>query len=91
MFEPKAAADFVFKDLLYEKKEWVARITLNRPQVFSEFRWGPYAKSCEGCGATYLPEEFAFCGRCGERLVSVEAEEGGGEQRAGTGRKGERP
>jgi len=35
MFEPKPAEDFVFKDLLYEKKDWVARITLNRPHVLN--------------------------------------------------------
>jgi enoyl-CoA hydratase/carnithine racemase len=31
----------------------------------SEFLWGPYARSCAACGATGLPEAFAFCGRCG--------------------------
>jgi enoyl-CoA hydratase/carnithine racemase len=36
----------------------------------SEFRWGPYTKNCQTCGAKYLPEEFAFCGRCGEPLFS---------------------
>lgn len=32
-FEPRAAEDFVFKDILYEKGEWLARITINRPHV----------------------------------------------------------
>jgi enoyl-CoA hydratase/carnithine racemase len=36
----------------------------------SEFRWGPYTRACQVCGAKYLPEEFAFCGRCGEPLIS---------------------
>jgi hypothetical protein len=36
----------------------------------SEFRWGPYTRGCQVCGARYLPEEFAFCGRCGEPLVA---------------------
>ncbi len=36
----------------------------------SEFRWGPYTRACQVCGARHLPEEFAFCGRCGEALIS---------------------
>lgn len=34
----------------------------------SEFLWGPYAKSCQKCGAKGLPEGFAFCGQCGGKL-----------------------
>jgi enoyl-CoA hydratase/carnithine racemase len=34
----------------------------------SEFMWGPYARECPTCGAKYLPEEFAFCGKCGGAL-----------------------
>jgi enoyl-CoA hydratase/carnithine racemase len=34
----------------------------------SEFLWGPYARACKACGATGLPESFAFCGGCGEAL-----------------------
>jgi enoyl-CoA hydratase/carnithine racemase len=34
----------------------------------SEFMWGPYAHECPTCGAKYLPEEFAFCGKCGAAL-----------------------
>lgn len=33
MFEPKPAEDFIFKESLYAKQGWVARITLNRPHV----------------------------------------------------------
>jgi enoyl-CoA hydratase/carnithine racemase len=35
----------------------------------SEFLWGPYAKTCGGCGAKGLPESFAYCGRCGAALA----------------------
>jgi enoyl-CoA hydratase/carnithine racemase len=35
MFETKPAEEFTFKDLLYEKQDWVARITLNRPHVLN--------------------------------------------------------
>ena len=34
----------------------------------SEFLWGPYAKECVGCGATGIPADFTFCGRCGAAL-----------------------
>ncbi len=35
----------------------------------SEFLWGPYAKDCGGCGATGIPADFRFCGRCGAALT----------------------
>lgn len=31
----RPASDFDFKDILYEKKDWVARVTINRPDVFN--------------------------------------------------------
>ncbi|HEY5491414.1 MAG TPA: enoyl-CoA hydratase/isomerase family protein [Gemmatimonadaceae bacterium] len=34
-FASREAAGFGFKDLLYEKKDWVARITINRPESFN--------------------------------------------------------
>ena len=34
-FASKEAAGFGFKDILYEKKDWVARITINRPESFN--------------------------------------------------------
>ncbi len=34
----------------------------------SEFLWGPYATTCESCGATGLPADFTFCGSCGAAL-----------------------
>ncbi|MDO8502496.1 MAG: enoyl-CoA hydratase/isomerase family protein [Gemmatimonadaceae bacterium] len=34
-FAPKEAAGFGFKDILYEKKDWVGRITINRPESFN--------------------------------------------------------
>ncbi|MBI4532327.1 MAG: enoyl-CoA hydratase/isomerase family protein [Candidatus Melainabacteria bacterium] len=34
----------------------------------SEFMWGPYRASCKECGASGIPEEFDFCGKCGKRL-----------------------
>lgn len=34
----------------------------------SEFMWGPYARTCPTCGASHLPEEFEFCGKCGAAL-----------------------
>ncbi|MFQ5892241.1 MAG: enoyl-CoA hydratase-related protein, partial [Candidatus Methanofastidiosia archaeon] len=34
----------------------------------SEFLWGPYKKICQKCGAKGIPEDFEFCGVCGEKL-----------------------
>jgi enoyl-CoA hydratase/carnithine racemase len=35
----------------------------------SEFLWGPYTRACGACGAKGIPEEFAYCGKCGARLT----------------------
>jgi len=35
----------------------------------SEFLWGPYVHTCPACGAKGLPEEFKFCGNCGQPLT----------------------
>lgn len=34
----------------------------------SEFLWGPYSLDCKKCGAKGIPEEFMFCGKCGNKL-----------------------
>jgi enoyl-CoA hydratase/carnithine racemase len=34
-FASKEASSFGFKDILYEKKDWVARVTINRPESFN--------------------------------------------------------
>ncbi|HET7373278.1 MAG TPA: enoyl-CoA hydratase/isomerase family protein [Gemmatimonadaceae bacterium] len=34
----------------------------------TEFLWGPYAKTCEACGAKGIPSDFTFCGKCGAAL-----------------------
>jgi naphthoate synthase len=39
----------------------------------SELPWGAPVRTCPACGARYLPEEFAFCGRCGARLEGADA------------------
>jgi len=35
----------------------------------TEFLWGPHTRTCPSCGASGLPEAFAFCGRCGVSLA----------------------
>lgn len=30
--------------------------------------WGQYSKTCAHCGATKIPEQFEFCGKCGNKL-----------------------
>jgi enoyl-CoA hydratase/carnithine racemase len=34
-FKPKPAESFDFKYILYQKKDWVARVTINRPEVYN--------------------------------------------------------
>lgn len=34
----------------------------------SEFLWGPYVQTCPACGTAGIPQQFAFCGVCGESL-----------------------
>ena len=41
-----------------------------------EFPFGRPTRRCPHCGAKGLPEEFTFCGRCGERTVSAGASGG---------------
>ena len=36
-FEPKDPKEFDFKDIIYEKKDWVATVTINRPKVFNAY------------------------------------------------------
>ncbi|MFQ5883511.1 MAG: enoyl-CoA hydratase/isomerase family protein [Thermoplasmata archaeon] len=36
-FEPKPAEEFDFKDIIYEKKDYVAKVTINRPQVYNAY------------------------------------------------------
>ncbi|MEZ4585439.1 MAG: enoyl-CoA hydratase-related protein [Gemmatimonadales bacterium] len=39
-FGSRAAASFGFKDILYEKGDFVARITINRPEAYNAYRTG---------------------------------------------------
>jgi enoyl-CoA hydratase/carnithine racemase len=34
-FQPKEPAEYGFKEIIYEKKDWVARVTINRPHVYN--------------------------------------------------------
>lgn len=36
-FEPRPAESYDFKDILYDKRDWVARITINRPHVYNAY------------------------------------------------------
>jgi enoyl-CoA hydratase/carnithine racemase len=39
-FASRQPGDFQFKDILYEKKDWVARVTINRPESFNCYTTG---------------------------------------------------
>lgn len=34
----------------------------------TEHAWGPPVRTCPSCGARHLPEDFAYCGKCGHKL-----------------------
>ncbi|MDH4035217.1 MAG: enoyl-CoA hydratase-related protein, partial [candidate division Zixibacteria bacterium] len=36
-FQPKDPAEYDFKEVLYEKKDWVATITINRPKYYNAY------------------------------------------------------
>ncbi len=36
-FQPRPAESFNFKDIIYEKKDWVATVTINRPHVYNAY------------------------------------------------------
>ncbi len=36
-FQPKDPAEYGFKEVLYEKKDWVATITINRPKYYNAY------------------------------------------------------
>ncbi len=36
-FPARPASAFDFKEILYEKKDWTARVTINRPEVFNAY------------------------------------------------------
>lgn len=37
VFEGKPVEDFNFEEIIYEKKDWVATITINRPEVYNAY------------------------------------------------------
>lgn len=39
-FASRAPGDFRFKDILYQKQDWVARVTINRPESFNCYTTG---------------------------------------------------
>jgi len=41
------------------------------PNGSSEFLWGPYARTCPGCGAKGMPSQFEYCGKCGASLAAA--------------------
>ncbi len=43
------------------------------PDGSSEFLWGPYAQTCQECGAKGIPRNFEFCGKCGAALKAAVA------------------
>jgi enoyl-CoA hydratase/carnithine racemase len=63
-----------------ETQEGLDAFDAKRPVNYAEIRrrlasglstshaWGAPVRTCSACGATHIPEEFMFCGRCGKPL-----------------------
>lgn len=45
-FNSKPASDFEFQEILYEKADWVATITINRPFNYNAYSTTPRKKTC---------------------------------------------
>jgi 1,4-dihydroxy-2-naphthoyl-CoA synthase len=46
-FKPRDPHEFGFKDIIYEKKDWIATVTINRPQVFNSYSILALREMCE--------------------------------------------
>ncbi len=46
-FQPKPADSFEFKDITYRKKDWVATVTINRPQAHNAYSTLALQEMCE--------------------------------------------
>lgn len=46
-YEVKPAEKFDFKEIIYEKRDWVARITINRPRVYNAYTLSTLQEMCE--------------------------------------------
>ncbi len=43
----KKPEEYGFQDIIHEKTDWVARITINRPQVYNAYRLISLQEICE--------------------------------------------
>ncbi|MEM2213264.1 MAG: enoyl-CoA hydratase-related protein [Candidatus Nezhaarchaeales archaeon] len=46
-YEVKRPEEYGFKEIIYEKKDWVARITINRPRVYNAYSLNALQEMCE--------------------------------------------
>lgn len=46
-FDARPADSFNFKEIIYEKKDWVAKVTINRPQAYNAMNTGVLAEMCQ--------------------------------------------
>jgi enoyl-CoA hydratase/carnithine racemase len=73
-FLGKDPSEFGFEDILYEKKDWIGRVTFNRPQVYNTYR------------TNTLRELFlAFDDACNDDNVAVVVLTGAGDKAFCTG------
>ncbi|HAP31869.1 MAG TPA: 1,4-dihydroxy-2-naphthoyl-CoA synthase [Firmicutes bacterium] len=58
-FRGRPPADFDFKEIIYEKKEWVAKITLNRPQRYNAYTGTELVEVCEALHDIIVDDSIA--------------------------------
>lgn len=73
-FRSRNADEFSFKDILYEKKDWIARVTINRPKAYNAYTT-----------ETLMEMEAAFRDAAFDDAVAVLVLTGAGEEAFCTG------
>jgi enoyl-CoA hydratase/carnithine racemase len=79
----QAASRFAFADILYEKKEGIARVTLNRPEIYNAYSSGTLREMTEAFRDASMDDavgvvvltgagDKAFCSGCDAREFSKE-------------------
>lgn len=58
-FRGRPPADFDFKEIIYEKKEWVATITLNRPQRYNSYTGTELVEICDALHDIVVDDSIA--------------------------------
>jgi 1,4-dihydroxy-2-naphthoyl-CoA synthase len=59
IFRGRPVEDFDFKEILYDKKDWVATITLNRPESYNAYTGTELWELCEALHDVTVDDKIA--------------------------------